>query len=221
MAVSAHWLAGLNHLCHSSLGSAVEALKGPGVEGSSVRWCATSRVRQGAQKVQGSVAHAATNFDAEREENVVLGRCGWKPILPLLSCSFIVCVAWGLGAFFAVCGDGGVIGAAVCDNGSAIWVVWVEDYIGAFVGVDHVGTGFIARRCVGRSPNAVEHSGKGIMPVSRTETSEGSGASNSVVTKHVDIWGGEGNFVPLESLVGVGFAKGAAARLTRCWGYLK
>lgn len=69
--------AGKDHLSDSTLRGAVDALERPRIKGCSFRWGSTRGTGDGPEEIDRGRAEATPDFDAEREEDVVLGCGGW------------------------------------------------------------------------------------------------------------------------------------------------
>lgn len=169
----------------------------------------------------GSRAEAAACFNAEGEEDVILGRGRGKPLGIFGSSAGVICRPWGMGTFGADVGQGWIISPGVNDDGVAIWGVREKDNIRAQVGVDHAGTRFIAGRDVRSFANALEHATYRVVPKAGSKSLGFGVTADLVVTKGVDFGGRKRLPVKLEGGVGGDIAIRTFVLLTRGWSYLK
>ena len=80
----------MDHLGYAALRCAMDALERPGEKGRSVRGSVACGKGKIPKEVKGGGANAPSNFNAEWEKSVALGRGDLKPFGVLLSSSFII-----------------------------------------------------------------------------------------------------------------------------------
>jgi hypothetical protein len=102
MAVSTNGGTSLNHLGHTTLGCAMNALKSPNEEGCPIRGSVACGKGKVPKEVKGGGADAPTNLNAKWKESVSLGSGNGKPFEVFLPSSLIIRSARCLGTFDAV-----------------------------------------------------------------------------------------------------------------------